>query len=64
MPGGYLKAFFKLSVCLECNFQQSLIIKQNLGNSALNTLLVLIFEGTYFRGDRNDRISRVYIFSE
>ena len=23
--------------------------------------MVLIFAGTYFRGDRNDRISRVYI---
>ena len=30
----------------------------------LNTLLVLIFAGTYFRGDRDDRISRVYIFAD
>ena len=28
------------------------------------TLLVLIFVGTYFRGDRNDRISQVYFFPD
>ena len=28
-----------------------------------STLLVLIFAGNYFRGDRNDRISQVYIFA-
>ena len=28
----------------------------------MNTLLVLIFTGTYFRGDINDRISRVHIY--
>ena len=27
-------------------------------------LLVLISAGTYFRGDRSDRISRVYIFGD
>ena len=30
----------------------------------LNTLLVLIFAGTYFSGDRNDCISRVYIVTD
>ena len=28
------------------------------------TLLVLIFAGTYFRGDRYDRISWVHIFAD
>ena len=30
----------------------------------ISFLLVLIFAGTCFRGDRNDRILRVYVFAD
>ena len=35
-----------------------------LSSCDLTTLLVLIFAGIYLRGDRNDRISWVYIFTD
>ena len=34
------------------------------GRKIQHPLLVLIFTSTYFRGDRNDRISRVHIFAD
>ena len=37
---------------------------QKSGKHLENTLLVLIFAGTYSHGHRNDRISRVYIFTD